>query len=289
MRRWCVAFLIVFCACVPGIGEPESLRLVRQRPLHADSIEMLQELVLVSGKGDTIDAVMRRPVAAPPDEGWAAIVLLAGRGTGREAAAVIPGRLGGIVLAVEYPAAIPEQAEVAHLLRDLPEIRRSAYAVPGVLRGAAALLARQSHVDAERIGLVGVSFGVPFAAAAAPDPIFCCVALHHGGADLGSLFRANLPVENRLLRSALAAFGARYFRQLEPARHVGSISPRPLLLINALYDELVPPRSAERLAGAAGEPMRHIWLPHEHLMPHDTQAMRELADSTLSHFPQLAR
>lgn len=289
MRRWCAALLLFCSACVPGIGERESLRLVLQRPLHTDSAELLQELRLVSAAGDTVDAVMRRPIAEPPVEGWAAIVLLAGRGTGREAAAVIPGRLDGIVLAIEYPAAIPEDAAVGRLLRDLPEIRRSAYAVPGVLRGAAELLVRNSDVDAERIGLVGVSFGVPFAAAAAPDPIFCCVTLHHGGADLGLLFRANLPVQNRLLRSILAAFGARYFQRLEPARYVGAISPRPLLLINAMYDELVPRQSAERLADAAGSPVRHIWLPHDHLMPGDAAEMRELADSTLSYFPQLAR
>lgn len=58
----------------------------------------------------------------------------------------------------------------------------------------------------------------------------------------------------------------------------------PLLLINGLYDKLVPRGSAELLLEAARPPVRQIWLPHDHLMPGDLDAMRELADSTLSHF-----
>ena len=59
------------------------------------------------------------------------------------------------------------------------------------------------------------------------------------------------------------------------------------MLINGLADEMVPRRSAQRLAEAARPPVRQIWLPHDHLMPHELEVMRELADSTLRHFPQL--
>jgi fermentation-respiration switch protein FrsA (DUF1100 family) len=132
--------------------------------------------------------------------------------------------------------------------------------------------------------LVGVSYGVPFAAAAGVDTLFRGVALHHGGADLALLLRSNLPIENALLRSALARWGAWYFRALEPARHVGRISPRPLLLINGTEDELIPRASVDRLRASAGQPVRQIWLQHGHLMPGEDTHVRELADSTLSHF-----
>jgi fermentation-respiration switch protein FrsA (DUF1100 family) len=110
------------------------------------------------------------------------------------------------------------------------------------------------------------------------------VALHHGGADLALLLRHNLPVENPVGRRFLARFGAWYFRALEPARYVGRIAPRPLLLINADRDELVPRASAERLLAASRPPVRQIWLPYSHLMPDDTLQMRVLADSTLAYF-----
>ena len=170
------------------------------------------------------------------------------------------------------------------MLRELGEVRASALRMPGLLRGAAAWLAELDQVDPARIVLVGVSYGVPFAAAAATDTLFSGVALHHGGADLALLLEQNLPVENGVLRWVLARFGAWYFRALEPARYVARIAPRPLLLVNAERDELVPRESAERLLEAARTPVRQVWIPHGHLMPWDTVQMKELADSTLSHF-----
>lgn len=280
--------LVFLAACAPRLAEVVPLRLVQQQLAWADSLEEIHDLRLEDPEGGSVTAVMRRP-AAGRDAGsdLPGIVLVAGRETGRQAAAVIPGPVNAVVLAVEYPDLIPQVARLGPMLRQLPGIRRSAYRMPGVLRGAARFLAARPEVDTARIALVGVSFGVPFAAAAAPDPLFCCVALHHGGAGLERLFRTNLAVGNRLLRGGAAWFAARYFRLLEPGRFVGEISPRPLLLINGLYDEMVPRRSALRLAELADPPVRQIWLPHDHLMPDDLQVMRELADSTVRHFPQL--
>lgn len=284
-----LALSLWLAGCAPGLSGPVPLRLVEWQSLEADPAEAVQELLLVDAGGDSIRAVLRRPILGRlPPEGLPAVVLVAGRETGRDAAAVIPGPLRTIVLAVEYPEVIPQTAAPGEVLSRLPTVRRSAYRMPGLLRGAARYLARMPEVDSARIGLVGVSFGVPFAAAAGTDAIFCCVALHHGGAGLGRLFRTNLSIRNSLLRAVAAGWAARYFAALEPARHVGRISPRPLLLINGSHDTMVPREAAARLARAAREPVRQIWLPHDHLMPDDFAVMRELADSTLRHFPQLS-
>jgi fermentation-respiration switch protein FrsA (DUF1100 family) len=214
----------------------------------------------------------------------AAVVLVAGRETGEQAAAVIAGPLEQVVLALEYPDVLPSTFSAWTAARRLGAVRRSALRMPGLLRGAGEWLSRQPQVDSGRIALVGVSYGVPFAAAAAPDPRFAGVALHHGGADLRLLLDHNLPLRNRLLRGFLARFLAWYLRALEPARYVGRVSPRPLLLINAERDQLVPRASAERLLAAARPPVRQIWLPAGHLTPGDTAQMRVLADSTLAYF-----
>jgi fermentation-respiration switch protein FrsA (DUF1100 family) len=268
--------------CASEVEGPVALRATDSTSLAAPPGERLLALAFVDPEGGAVSAVLREPEG--PAARSAAVVLVAGRETGQEAAQVIPGPLQQTVLAIEYPAELPEVFSAGAVLPALRGIRRSALRMPGLLRGAAAWLATRESVDPGRMLLVGVSYGVPFAAAAGADTLFRGVALHHGGADLALLLRSNLPIENGLLRSALARWGAWYFRALEPARHVGRIAPRPLLLINADDDELIPRASAERLRDAAEGPVRQIWLPHGHLMPGDDAQMRELADSTLSHF-----
>jgi fermentation-respiration switch protein FrsA (DUF1100 family) len=108
--------------------------------------------------------------------------------------------------------------------------------------------------------------------------------LYYGVSNLVSLFRANLPLENRLARGALAAFAGWWFRDMDPGRHVARISPTPLLLINATADVQIPRESAERLARRARPPVRHIWLPYGHLTSGQLDVIREVADSTFRYF-----
>jgi dienelactone hydrolase len=274
-----------WAGCGPALPAAEELRLVEERVVERTASEQVSALRFRTADGWPVEAYLRRPVAE--EEGVYGIVLVAGRETGREAAAIVPPPLEGFVLAVEYPGEIPEELEVGDLVRRVGEIRGTARRMPGVLRGAGHYLADLPAVDANRMALVGVSFGVPFAAPAARDPVFRGVALLYGGADLALLFRTHLPIEPPLVRRAAARWLAILFRDLEPARHVGRISPRPLLLINGVGDDWVPRESALRLRAAADDPVRHLWVEHGHLMPWHLDVMREMADSTLSHFPFL--
>jgi fermentation-respiration switch protein FrsA (DUF1100 family) len=49
------------------------------------------------------------------------------------------------------------------------------------------------------------------------------------------------------------------FRDVEPLAVVGQIAPRPLLLIHAGADTIVPVRDAHRLFAVAGEP-KSLWI-----------------------------
>lgn len=284
---WWASALTCLTACAPSIPERIPLELVNREAVSEDATERVDGLVFMTPAGDSVTAYLRRPIAAAFDE-LAGVVLVAGRETGREAAQVMPGPLEAAVLSVEYPAVLPEELTAGSMLRDLPDIRESALMVPGILVSAAEFLAAETDVDRGRIALVGVSFGVPFAAAAGSDPIFRAVALHHGGGDLFLLLRNNLPMENEFLRRLTARFLSWYLSPLDPFHQIDDLGQKPLLLISGTGDTRVPRASAIGLAERATGPVRHIWLPHGHLMPGDTALMRELADSTLSHFDFLA-
>jgi dienelactone hydrolase len=266
---------------------------VDEQVVEATAREVVHALRFELEDGTPVQAYLRRPAtpATPATIGAGGsygIVMVAGRETGREAAAIVPPPIDGHVLAVEYPGEIPESLELGELLGRFREVRATARRMPGVVRGAGHWLAAVPAVDRSRMALVGVSFGVPFAAPAARDTVFRGVALLYGGADLALLFRTHLPVEAGLARRTAARVLAFLFRDLEPARHVRHVSPRPLLLINGLHDDWVPRESAERLREAARQPVRHVWVRHGHLMPWHLGVMREMADSTLGHFDFLS-
>lgn len=73
----------------------------------------------------------------------------------------------------------------------------------------------------------------------------------------------NLRVPNPLLNSLIRYFaegetGLR-FDLVRPVDDIGSISPRPVFLIQSMGDTMIPANSAERLYEAAGEP-RQLWV-----------------------------
>jgi hypothetical protein len=287
-----LATVLATIAWVHRAPEVAALQVVGRTLVESGPSERLFSVQFVDARGNLVDAYLREPVRGADAPGAAgapipAVVLVAGRFTGREAIKVIPGPLESIMLAVEYPQTIPVRVSVWEWIRALPSIRRSALEMPGILRGAAHYLAAQPEVDAGRIGLVGVSFGVPFAAAAGKDRIFNAVALHYGGSTLTRLFHANLPVESRWARTGVANLAGWWFREMDPGRHIGDISPTPLLLINATRDDLIPREAAERLASRARPPVRQIWLPYGHLGVGDAEVIREVADSTFRYFGDL--
>jgi hypothetical protein len=287
-----LALLAAAAACTRPDPELIPVELITRELVEERPDERLYSLLFRDPAGGELHAYLREPVAGaggPTAGSYPAVVLAAGRYAGREAAAVIPGPLEQMVLAVEYPADIPERMSAGAWIHGLPAFVRAAHRMPGLLRGAGHFMATLPPVDPTRITLVGVSFGVPFAAAAGQDRVFTGVALHFGGADIAGMLRANLPISNAMLRSAFAEFGAWIFRDLEPARHVGNISPTPLLLINGSEDVQIPRSSALLLAEHATPPVRQIWLEYGHLSSRDHHLLRELADSTFRHFDFTSR
>lgn len=120
-----------------------------------------------------------------------------------------------------------------------------------------------------RVGLLGFSMGAVVAMAAAGDlPNVAAVVADCGFAELQSVvaFGARARGVPAFLSGivgwlvvllASLRLGAPLWTA-DPIRHVGRISPRPLLLIQAGRDAYVPASDALRLYAAAGEP-KELW------------------------------
>jgi uncharacterized protein len=131
-----------------------------------------------------------------------------------------------------------------------------------------AYLQERGDVDMTRIGILGYSLGAITAILAAADiPELECVVVESGFADvhrdLGVLFRRYLglpsfPFANLIVFFAELMSGVR-LAEIRPARVIGRISPRAVLIIADLKDELAnEPYDGEHLYAAAGEP-KQLW------------------------------
>lgn len=93
----------------------------------------------------------------------------------------------------------------------------------------------------------------------------CLCAGSGVGAVAGSIFCA---LDARPRAVALAFCGGGLGPPaVDPARWIGRLAPRPVLLIHARSDPRFPPRSATRLDEAAVEPKQVVWLDGEQDLP----------------------
>jgi dienelactone hydrolase len=100
------------------------------------------------------------------------------------------------------------------------------------------------EIDAERVAYAGFSLGALLGAVfCAVDPRPRAAALALGGAGLG-------PPDTEAA--------------IDPADWIGRIAPRPVLLVNATRDAIVPRAAAEALFEAAREPRQLLWFEGTH-------------------------
>lgn len=82
------------------------------------------------------------------------------------------------------------------------------------------------------------------------------------GAIVGALFCS---VEERIRGAALALAGGGFGPpEIDPCNAIAAIAPRPVLFLNALQDQRVPPAASQALYEAALEPKRIEWFEAGH-------------------------
>jgi hypothetical protein len=233
-------------AVLPLRAQAMTLRAVERAPAPdlGERVERWRLLV----DGDTLSALWR--AAAPGHPSPWTVVLLGGLVTGERATLLVPDDARAHLLAVDWPWREPRRMPWWRVALRLGAIRRAVLRSPAVLAVGVQAAARAPEVDRRRIAITGVSLGVPPAVAAlelTPEP--AALVLLHGAADLRALIAHGLARQGmpRLLAAPLAAVAAGLIRPLEPTRHAGVEGPRPVLLVNAAADPLLPASAVARL------------------------------------------
>ncbi len=123
------------------------------------------------------------------------------------------------------------------------------------LRRGIDFLKTRAEIDSRRIGFFGISLGGII------GTVFCAVdqrikvpviTLAGGGLHLAFKFKAFTDATKI------------YFSIIDPINFVARIAPRPLLMLNASKDEIVPPFTTKAMFKKAKQPKKIIWYPTKH-------------------------
>lgn len=144
-------------------------------------------------------------------------------------------------------------------------------------------LETRADIAADRIYLVGASFGaITGATAAAFDERMRAVVLTYGGGDLPVLLNSEAARgQLGFLTRPLSYIGACFLAPADPIRHVDEIAPRPILFQNGREDSLIPPASALALFNAAEEPKELVWYEGDHIGLDEATVRRVLDDAVV--------
>ena len=209
---------------------------------------------------------------------YPAIIVLGGKATGKYAVDYAINIKEVIVVAVDYPYEARPSYTLLQFAQDVPAIRTALLdMVPSVMLLTDYLWQRKD-VDTTKVVLLGYSFGAPLVPAVlAHDKRAAVAALVYGGGDLRSLITHNVRrYEGYLTSEAVGLLGGLLLRPLEPLRYIGSVTPKPLIMINGLQDEQIPRRNARILYDAASEPKKLIWLESMHVRTENVELTRKI-------------
>jgi dipeptidyl aminopeptidase/acylaminoacyl peptidase len=179
--------------------------------------------------------------------------------------------------------------------RPYRELLRDAWGVVDVedCVAAASWLASQGRVDGERMAIRGASAGgfTTLAALARPDTPFAAGADYFGVADLEVLAVETHKFESRYLDSLVGPYpqARDVYQERSPIRRIDSFS-RPLIVLQGLEDEIVPPNQSTMIVDALkarGVPVAYVPFEGEQHGLRRAASIRAALDSELSFYAQL--
>jgi len=151
-------------------------------------------------------------------------------------------------------------------------------------------LQTQEEINPYQIVLVGASMGgILGTTVTAYEPRVKATVLLYAGGNLERLLAEStiLYPQKTWWRSAFAWISGVIIRQTDPARHIGKISPRPVLMINGRHDTVVPLPCAEELFAAAREPKESIWHDTDHIGLDGRELVDTCIDESIAWFNEV--
>ena len=123
------------------------------------------------------------------------------------------------------------------------------------LRRAVDFIETRPELDISRTGFFGISLGgITGTIFCAVDPRVKVPVIVLAGGQMNLMFG----------KEALSKETGDFLSIIDPINYVQMISPRPLLMINAENDDIVPPVTTKLLYKKAKQPKKIIWYPAKH-------------------------
>jgi dienelactone hydrolase len=216
-----------------------------------------------------VPAILSLPVKAKPP--YPAVILLAGSGGHKDSdyiriAADMFSTMGCATLSIDaqYHGDRSRKGRSGDIHFIQKVVNRDAWVQTVVdLRRAVDYLQSRTEVDRSRIGFFGFSQGGMIGATfiGIEPRVKCAVLAVAGGGFVEWGKTLQLYTDADLPRFRLFA------AMVEPLDFIDGFAGRPLLMLNAKRDELIPRSAAEALFGAAAEPKRQVWFDGGHVLP----------------------
>jgi fermentation-respiration switch protein FrsA (DUF1100 family) len=149
------------------------------------------------------------------------------------------------------------------------------------LRRAVDYLQSRSDIDGKKIGYLGFSQGGMIGGTLlGVEPRIAAACLAIPGGDLLQWAR-----KTGLLKPGNARAIETNAAIVDPIHFIGRFSPRPLLMLSAKRDELIPRYATDALFNAARPPKQIVWFDSGHVLP-PTALLRDARAFFLKHLGQ---